>query len=89
MLCICHLEISLIMYEKIAQKREMDKMKSKYAALACIISLLSGCSTDKGERVKNMSISDEVEQIKSMDISHVERIPGFQGSTEMLNNDTE
>ena len=47
-------------------------MKSNYPAIAFIILLLFGCSTDKGERVKNMSISDEVEQIKSMDISHVD-----------------
>jgi uncharacterized protein with FMN-binding domain len=47
-------------------------MKSKYAAIAFIILLLFGCSTDKAEQAKNMSISDEVERIKSMDISHVD-----------------
>ena len=47
-------------------------MKSNYAAMTCIILLLFGCSADRGERVKNMSISDEVEQIKHMDISHVD-----------------
>jgi uncharacterized protein with FMN-binding domain len=47
-------------------------MKSNYAVILCIILLLLGCSTDEGERVKNMSISDEVEQIKRMEISHVD-----------------
>jgi uncharacterized protein with FMN-binding domain len=47
-------------------------MKSKYAVILFIIFLLFGCSTDDNERVKNMSISDEIEQIKSMDISYVD-----------------
>jgi len=47
-------------------------MKSNYPAIAFIILLLFGCSTDDNERLKNMSISDEVEQIKRMDISHVD-----------------
>jgi uncharacterized protein with FMN-binding domain len=47
-------------------------MKSNYTAIEFIILLLFGCSTDDNERVKNMSISDEVEQIKRMDISHID-----------------
>jgi len=47
-------------------------MKSNYAVIVFIILLLFGCSTDDNERVKNISISDEVEQIKSMNISHVD-----------------
>ena len=44
-------------------------MKLNYAVIVCIMFLLFGSSTDADERVKNMSISDEIEQIKSMDIS--------------------
>jgi uncharacterized protein with FMN-binding domain len=47
-------------------------MKSKYAVIVFLILLLFGCSTDGDEPVKNMSISDEVEQIKRMDISYVD-----------------
>ena len=47
-------------------------MKPNYAVIVCIIFLLLGSSTDADERVKNMSISDEIEQIKSMDISYVD-----------------
>ena len=47
-------------------------MKSKYAVILFIIFLVFGCFTDDDERVKNMSISDEIEQIKSMDISYVD-----------------
>ena len=47
-------------------------MKSNYAVIVCIIFLLFGSSTDADERVKNMSISDEIAQIKSMDISYVD-----------------
>jgi uncharacterized protein with FMN-binding domain len=50
----------------------MKKMKSKYAVILFIIFLVFGCFTDDDERVKNMSISDEIEQIKSMDISYVD-----------------
>jgi len=62
----------LIKYKKIVQKKEMNKMKSKYAFILFIIFLLFGCSTDEPERVKNISMSNEIEQIKSMDISHVD-----------------
>ena len=47
-------------------------MKSKYAVIVFILFLLFGCSTDEPERVKNMSMSNEIEQIKSMDISPVD-----------------
>ena len=47
-------------------------MKSNAAVIVCIIFLLLGCSTGEAEQVKHMSISDEVEQIKSMDISYVD-----------------
>ena len=47
-------------------------MKPNYAVIVCIIFLLFGSSTDADERVKNVSISDEIEQIKSMDISYVD-----------------
>jgi uncharacterized protein with FMN-binding domain len=54
----------------------MNKVKSKYAFILFIIFLLFGCSTDEPEdepeRVKNISMSNEIEQIKSMDISHVD-----------------
>jgi len=47
-------------------------MKSNYAVIVFILFLLFGCSPDEPERVKNMSMSNEIEQIKSMDISHVD-----------------
>ena len=47
-------------------------MKSKYTVIAFIILLLFGCFTDEVQGGDTMSISDEVEQIKSMDISHVD-----------------
>jgi uncharacterized protein with FMN-binding domain len=47
-------------------------MKSKYAFILFIIFLLFGSSAYSEERVKNMSISNEIEQIKSMDISYVD-----------------
>ena len=47
-------------------------MKSKHAVVVCIILSLFGCATGAGKRKKNMSISEEVEQIKRMDISHVD-----------------
>jgi uncharacterized protein with FMN-binding domain len=47
-------------------------MKSKYAAIVFIIILFLGCSTDEVQGGNTMSISEEVEQIKSMDISHVD-----------------
>jgi len=47
-------------------------MKSKYAVILFIIFFLFGSSTYSEERVKNMSISNEIEQIKSMDISYVD-----------------
>jgi len=50
----------------------MNKMKSKYAVILFIIFLLFGSSTYSEERVKNMRISNEIEQIKSMDISYVD-----------------
>jgi len=50
----------------------MNKMKSKYAVILFIIFFLFGSSTYSEERVKNMSISNEIEQIKSMDISYVD-----------------
>jgi uncharacterized protein with FMN-binding domain len=50
----------------------MNKMKSKYAVIVCIIFLLLACSTGEAEQVKHMSISEEVEQIKNMDISYVD-----------------
>jgi uncharacterized protein with FMN-binding domain len=62
----------LIVCKKIVQKKEMNKMKSKYAVILFIIFLLFGSSTYSEERVKNMSISNEIEQIKSMDISYVD-----------------
>jgi uncharacterized protein with FMN-binding domain len=50
----------------------MNNMKSNYAIIVCIILLLFVSATDADERVKHMSISDEVEQIKNMDISYVD-----------------
>jgi uncharacterized protein with FMN-binding domain len=51
----------------------MEKMKWKYAVMALVIIFLPfGCSTHADERVKNMSLSDEIEQIKSMNISYVD-----------------
>ena len=48
-------------------------MKWKYAVMALFIIFLPfGCSTHADERVKNISLSDEIEQIKSMDISYVD-----------------
>ena len=47
-------------------------MKSKYALIIFIVFLLLGCSTDEVQGGSTLSISDEVEQIKSMDISHVD-----------------
>ena len=47
-------------------------MKSKYAIIAFIVFLFLGCSTDEVQGGNTMSISHEVEQIKSMDISHVD-----------------
>jgi uncharacterized protein with FMN-binding domain len=44
-------------------------MKSKYAVIVSIILLLLGCATDEVEAGNTMSVSDEVEQIKRMDIS--------------------
>ena len=50
----------------------MNVMKSKYAVILVIIFLLFGFSADGDERVKHMSISDEVEYIKGMDIAYVD-----------------
>jgi len=47
-------------------------MKSKYAIIVFVIFLLFVCSADEVQGGNTMSISDEVEQIKSMDISHVD-----------------
>jgi uncharacterized protein with FMN-binding domain len=47
-------------------------MKSKYAVIAFLIFLLCGCSAVEAEREENISISDEVEQIKTMDIAHID-----------------
>jgi len=47
-------------------------MKSNSAVIVCIIFLLLACSTGEAEQVKRMSISEEVEQIKNMDISYVD-----------------
>ena len=47
-------------------------MKSKYAVIVFIIFLLFVCSTDEVQGENTLTISEEVEQIKSMDISHVD-----------------
>ena len=47
-------------------------MKSKYALTVFVLFLLFGWFTDEVQGKDTMSISDEVEQIKSMDISHVD-----------------
>jgi uncharacterized protein with FMN-binding domain len=47
-------------------------MKSKYAIIVFMVFLLFGCSTDEVQGGSTMTISEEVEQIKSMDISHVD-----------------
>ena len=47
-------------------------MKPKYAVIVFIIFLLFGCSTDEVQGGNTMSISEEVEQIKSMEIAHVD-----------------
>jgi uncharacterized protein with FMN-binding domain len=47
-------------------------MKSKYTVIVFIILLLFGYSTDEVQGGNTMSISEEVKQIKSMDISHVD-----------------
>ena len=47
-------------------------MKTNSAAILCIIFLFLGCSTGEAEQVKHMSISDEVQYIKSMDIAYVD-----------------
>jgi len=47
-------------------------MKSKYAVILFIIFLLLPCSRGEAEQVKHISISEEVEKIKKMDISHVD-----------------
>jgi uncharacterized protein with FMN-binding domain len=53
-------------------KREIKKMKSKSAVIACIALLLFGCSISEAEQERTLSISEEVEQIKTMEIAHVE-----------------
>jgi len=47
-------------------------MKSKYALTVFVLFLLFGWFADEVQGKDTMSISDEVEQIKSMDISHVD-----------------
>ena len=47
-------------------------MKGKYAATSLIMVLLFGCFTAEAEQEKHISISQEVEQIKNMEISHVD-----------------
>jgi len=47
-------------------------MKSNAAVIVCIMFLFLGCSTGEAEQVKHMSISDEVEHIKSMNIAYVD-----------------
>jgi len=47
-------------------------MKSNSTVIVCMILLLLACSTGEAEQVKSMSIYEEVEQIKSMDISYVD-----------------
>jgi uncharacterized protein with FMN-binding domain len=47
-------------------------MKSKHAVLVLIVLLFLACATSEAEQAKNISISDEVEQIKTMDIAHVD-----------------
>jgi uncharacterized protein with FMN-binding domain len=47
-------------------------MKSKYAIIVFMVFLLFGCFTDEAQGGNTMTISDEVEQIKSMDISYVD-----------------
>jgi uncharacterized protein with FMN-binding domain len=47
-------------------------MKLKYAVIAFIVSLISGCSTDIAEPGEPTGIPNEIEQIKNMDISHID-----------------
>ena len=47
-------------------------MKSKYALTVFVLFVLFGCFTDEVQGGNTVSISEEVEQIKSMDISHVD-----------------
>jgi uncharacterized protein with FMN-binding domain len=47
-------------------------MKSKYAIIVFMVFLLFGCFTDEAQGGNTMTISEEVEQIKNMDISHVD-----------------
>jgi uncharacterized protein with FMN-binding domain len=57
---------------KIRAKKGDETMKSNRAVIVLIILLLLGCSMSMAEQGKTMSISEEVEQIKGMDISHVD-----------------
>lgn len=47
-------------------------MKSRYALIVSILFLFAFFSTGQANQEKNLSVSEEVEQIKNMDISHVD-----------------
>jgi hypothetical protein len=47
-------------------------MKSKYALMVFVIFLLFGGSTNEVQGGNTMTISEEVEQIRSTDVSHVD-----------------
>jgi len=47
-------------------------MKFNYAFIVCIVCILFSFSTAEAKQAKNLSVSEEVEQIKNMDIAHVD-----------------
>jgi uncharacterized protein with FMN-binding domain len=50
----------------------MKKMRSNYALILFFLLLLFSFSPGEAKQVKNLSVSEEVEQIKTMAISHVD-----------------
>jgi uncharacterized protein with FMN-binding domain len=50
----------------------MKKMRSNYALIVFFLLLLFSFSPGEAKQVKNLSVSEEVEQIKTMDIAHVD-----------------
>lgn len=47
-------------------------MKLTYAPIVCIACVLFSFSIGEAKETKNLSVSEEVEQIKNMDIAHVD-----------------
>ncbi len=49
-------------------------MKFNYAFILCIVCILFSFSPGEAKQAKNLSVSEEVEQIKNMDIAHVDPV---------------